>query len=158
MAEKPPQTITEPPPWSTTCWTQSSWKRSPRRLHTRTRLSGLLKLNLDSSENNTRLHCCRVHLKWTADHALRAALWAGVCLGRLAATREASPAARRRLLTVSSLMITLFVTRRKLLMRFAVLIRDVTACLTMTRSVLASVERGLPDLCLSFTLPVARNL
>ena len=59
---------------------------------------------------------------------------------------------------MSVLMFTLFVTRRKLLMRSAVLVRDVNACLTMIRSVLASVERGLPDLCLSFSLPVARNL
>ena len=76
-----------------------------------------------------------------------------MCHGRLAGTREASLALRRRFLTVSSLTWTLAVTCSWPLMRRAV-VCDVTACLTMSRSCLSLVKRGRPDRGRSWTLPV----
>ncbi|GFW98100.1 uncharacterized protein TNCV_2491561 [Trichonephila clavipes] len=53
-------------------------KRSPRSLHTRTRLSSLLRLNLDSSLKTTWFHSAAFQFPRTRHHSKRRLLWVGV--------------------------------------------------------------------------------
>ena len=74
----PPHTITLPPPNRSLSMRHLSAKRSPLLLKTRIRPSWWLKLNLDSSENRTRAHCCRPQRKCRCAHCKRAARWRAV--------------------------------------------------------------------------------
>ncbi|GFV86763.1 uncharacterized protein TNCV_3964931 [Trichonephila clavipes] len=60
------------------CKAKIGLRRSPRDLHTRTRLSSLLKLNLDSSLKTTWLHSAAVLFHRARHHSKRRRRWVGV--------------------------------------------------------------------------------
>ncbi|GFY18221.1 uncharacterized protein TNCV_2046271 [Trichonephila clavipes] len=60
------------------CKAQAGLRRSPRSLHTRTRLSSLLRLNLDSSLKSTWFHSSTVQFPCARHHSKRRHRWVGV--------------------------------------------------------------------------------
>ncbi|GFV82823.1 uncharacterized protein TNCV_4147911 [Trichonephila clavipes] len=60
------------------CKAKAGLRRSPRGLHTRTRWSSLLRLNLDSSLNMTWFHSAAVQLPRARHHSERRRRWVGV--------------------------------------------------------------------------------
>ncbi|GFY23762.1 uncharacterized protein TNCV_1630441 [Trichonephila clavipes] len=58
--------------------TKVGLRRLPRDLHTRTRLSSLPRLNLDSSLNTTWFHSAAVQFPSTWHHSKRRHRWVGV--------------------------------------------------------------------------------
>ncbi|GFW67796.1 uncharacterized protein TNCV_3871271 [Trichonephila clavipes] len=68
------------------CKVNAGLRRSPRGLHKRTRLSSLLKLNLDSSLKTTGFHSAAVQFPRERHHSKRRRQWVGVkgspCNGR----------------------------------------------------------------------------
>ena len=73
-----PHTITLPPPNRSLSMRQLSAKYLPLLLKARIRPSRWQRLNLDSSENRTRAHCCRLQRKCRCGHCKRAARWRAV--------------------------------------------------------------------------------
>ncbi|GFT52933.1 uncharacterized protein TNCV_1460341 [Trichonephila clavipes] len=78
------------------CTAKAGLRRSLRGLHTRTRLSSLLRLNLDSSLKTTRFHSAVVHFPCARHHSKRRRR----CLGVKGSTRNGCrdpkyPSARR---------------------------------------------------------------
>ncbi|GFU79381.1 uncharacterized protein TNCV_871521 [Trichonephila clavipes] len=70
-----PHTITPAVGVVCRCKTKAGLRRSPRSLHTRTRLSPLLRLNLDSSLKTTWSHSAAVQFPWAWHHSKRSYLW-----------------------------------------------------------------------------------
>ncbi|GFV44260.1 uncharacterized protein TNCV_754681 [Trichonephila clavipes] len=60
------------------CKAKAGLRRSPRGLHTRTRLSSLLRLNLDSSLKTTQFHYAAVQFPRSRHHSKRWRRWVGV--------------------------------------------------------------------------------
>ncbi|GFT01746.1 uncharacterized protein TNCV_4205541 [Trichonephila clavipes] len=60
------------------CTAKEGLRRSPRGLHTRIRLSSLLRLNLDSSLKMTWFHFASVQFPRTWHHFKRRCRWEGV--------------------------------------------------------------------------------
>ncbi|GFW84451.1 uncharacterized protein TNCV_3089681 [Trichonephila clavipes] len=60
------------------CKTKAGLRRSPRGLHIRTRLSPLLRLNLDSSLKTTWYHSAAVQFPRAWHHSKRRRRWVGV--------------------------------------------------------------------------------
>ncbi|GFT84964.1 uncharacterized protein TNCV_2507721 [Trichonephila clavipes] len=60
------------------CKAKAGLRRSPRGLHARTRLSSLLRLNLDSSLKTTRFHSAAVQFTRARHHSKRKRRWVGV--------------------------------------------------------------------------------
>ncbi|GFT23136.1 uncharacterized protein TNCV_1858661 [Trichonephila clavipes] len=60
------------------CKPKAGLRRSPRGLHTRTRLSSLLRLNLDSSLKMTWFHFAAVQFARARHHSRRTRQWVGV--------------------------------------------------------------------------------
>ncbi|GFX27746.1 uncharacterized protein TNCV_3662331 [Trichonephila clavipes] len=60
------------------CKANSELRRSPWGLHTRTRLSSLLRLNLDSSLKTTLFHFAAVQFPRACHHSKRRCRWVGV--------------------------------------------------------------------------------
>ncbi|GFX15435.1 uncharacterized protein TNCV_3303641 [Trichonephila clavipes] len=60
------------------CKAKTGLRRSPRGLHTRTRLSSLVRLNLDSSLKITWFHSAAVHFPRAQHHSKRRRRWVGV--------------------------------------------------------------------------------
>ncbi|GFX20977.1 uncharacterized protein TNCV_80321 [Trichonephila clavipes] len=58
--------------------TNAGMRRSPRGLHSRTRLSSLLKLDLDSSLKTTWFHSAAVQFPRERHHSKRRGRWVGV--------------------------------------------------------------------------------
>ncbi|GFU72031.1 uncharacterized protein TNCV_1459251 [Trichonephila clavipes] len=79
------------------CKAKAGLRRSKRRLHTRTRLSSLLKLNLDSSLKTTWFYFAAVLFPHARHHSKRRSRWVGVkgstCNGR----RDSKCPSNRRL-------------------------------------------------------------
>ncbi|GFS93044.1 uncharacterized protein TNCV_532471 [Trichonephila clavipes] len=60
------------------CKAKTGLRRSPRGLHTRTRLPSLLRLNLDSSLKTTWFHFAPVQISHAWHHSKRRRRWVGV--------------------------------------------------------------------------------
>ncbi|GFX42508.1 e3 ubiquitin-protein ligase RNF13 [Trichonephila clavipes] len=70
-----PRTIT---PAVCRCKAKAGLRHSPRGLHTRSRLSSLLRLNLDSSLNTTWFHSAAVQYSRVRHHSKRMRRWGSV--------------------------------------------------------------------------------
>ncbi|GFX42077.1 uncharacterized protein TNCV_2134921 [Trichonephila clavipes] len=78
------------------CKAKARLRRSPRDLHTRTRLSSLLRLNLDSSLKTTWLHSPAVRVPRAWHHSKRRHQWVGVKSSARNGRRDLKcPSARR---------------------------------------------------------------
>ncbi|GFS81681.1 uncharacterized protein TNCV_2706351 [Trichonephila clavipes] len=78
------------------CKAKAGLRRSPRGLHTRTRLSSLLRLNLDSSLKTTWFHSAAVHFPRARHHSKRRRQWVGVKSSTSNGRRDPKyPSARR---------------------------------------------------------------
>ncbi|GFW60942.1 uncharacterized protein TNCV_4871531 [Trichonephila clavipes] len=73
-----PHTITPAVGAMCRCKAKAGLRRSPRGLHTRTRLSSLLRLNLDSSIKTTWFHSAAVQFPRAPHHSKRRRQWVGV--------------------------------------------------------------------------------
>ncbi|GFT93383.1 uncharacterized protein TNCV_337481 [Trichonephila clavipes] len=73
-----PHTITPAVGAVCRCKAKTGLRRSPRGLHTRTRLSSLLRLNLDSSLKTTWFHSAAVQFPRAWHHSKRKRRWVGV--------------------------------------------------------------------------------
>ncbi|GFX22227.1 uncharacterized protein TNCV_2950731 [Trichonephila clavipes] len=73
-----PHTITTAVGAVCSCKAKAGLRRSPRDLHTRTRLSSLLRLNLDSSLKTTWFHSAAVQFPRARHHSKRRRRWVGV--------------------------------------------------------------------------------
>ncbi|GFY12623.1 uncharacterized protein TNCV_2448141 [Trichonephila clavipes] len=73
-----PHTITLAVGAVSRCKANAGLRRSPRGLHTRTRLSSLLRLNLDSSLKTTWFRSAAVQFSREQYHSKRRCLWVGV--------------------------------------------------------------------------------
>ena len=151
----PPQTITDPPPYWLCSRTVASTYRSPCRRHTRIRPSLNDRVNLDSSENRTLAHCCRVQVTCWRAQARRRVLLMADRMGRTAGLRDLRPASRRRLLTVLQLTLTPVVVLRRPLKVDAVVALSRRAPILRWRSCCLVVARGRPERGLSWDNPVA---
>ncbi|GFX70985.1 uncharacterized protein TNCV_1689681 [Trichonephila clavipes] len=60
------------------CKAKAGLRRSPRGLHTRKRLSSLLRLNMDSSLKTTWFHSAAVQFSRARDYSKRRRRWVGV--------------------------------------------------------------------------------
>ncbi|GFV25863.1 uncharacterized protein TNCV_3868311 [Trichonephila clavipes] len=60
------------------CTAKAGLRRSPRGLHTRTQLSPLLRMNLDSSLKTTWFHSAAVQFPRARHHSKRRRRWVGV--------------------------------------------------------------------------------
>ncbi|GFU07481.1 uncharacterized protein TNCV_2224771 [Trichonephila clavipes] len=94
-----PHTITPAVGAVCRCKTKTGLRRSPRGLHTRTRLSSLLRLNLDSSLKTTWFPSAAVHFPRARHHFKRRRRWVGVKGSTRNGPRDPKcPSARRLLL------------------------------------------------------------
>ncbi|GFT60071.1 uncharacterized protein TNCV_2687441 [Trichonephila clavipes] len=73
-----PHTITQAVGAMYRCKSKAGLRRSPRGLYTRTRLSSLLKLNLDSSVRTTWFHSAAIQFPCARYHSKRRRRWVGV--------------------------------------------------------------------------------
>ncbi|GFT08765.1 uncharacterized protein TNCV_663131 [Trichonephila clavipes] len=73
-----PHTITPAVGAVCRCKAKAGLRRSPRGLHTRTRLSSLLRLNLDSSLKTTWFHSAAVQFPHVRHHSKRRRRWVDV--------------------------------------------------------------------------------
>ncbi|GFW87086.1 uncharacterized protein TNCV_1923121 [Trichonephila clavipes] len=73
-----PHTITPAVEAVCRCKAKAGLRHSPRGLHTRTRLSSLLRLNLDSSLKTTWLHYAAVQFPRARHYSKRRRRWVGV--------------------------------------------------------------------------------
>ncbi|GFT00643.1 uncharacterized protein TNCV_141881 [Trichonephila clavipes] len=73
-----PHTITPAVRAVCCCKAKAGLRRSPRGLHTRSRLSSLLRLNLDSSLNRTWFHSAAVQFPRAWHHSKRRRRWVSV--------------------------------------------------------------------------------
>jgi hypothetical protein len=106
--DMPPQTRTDPPPNCTVPTILHGAYLSPGRLYTLTRRSLLTRENLDSSLNKTRLHEAMSQSTCSVANSSRALRCTGVRSGPVAGTYGRSSVYRRRLLTVSWLILVLY--------------------------------------------------
>ncbi|GFT70186.1 uncharacterized protein TNCV_3456471 [Trichonephila clavipes] len=78
------------------CKAKAGLRRSPRGLHTRTRLSSLLRLDLDSSLKKTWFHSTAVRFSCARHHSKRRRRWVGIKSSTRNGRRDPkSPSARR---------------------------------------------------------------
>ncbi|GFX61040.1 uncharacterized protein TNCV_4116912 [Trichonephila clavipes] len=92
----PPHTITSAVGATCRCKAKARLRRSPRDLHTRTRLSSLLRLNLDSSLKTTWFHSAAVLFPRARHHSKRRRRWLGVKGSKCNGHRDPKcPSARR---------------------------------------------------------------
>ncbi|GFU66151.1 uncharacterized protein TNCV_2858241 [Trichonephila clavipes] len=78
LQEMAPHTITPTVGAVHRCKAKAGLRRSPRDLHTRIRLSSLLRLNLDSSLKTTWFHSAAVQFSRKRHHSKRRSRWVGV--------------------------------------------------------------------------------
>ncbi|GFX08258.1 uncharacterized protein TNCV_3267481 [Trichonephila clavipes] len=90
-----PHTITPAVRAVCRCKAKEGLRRSPRCLHTRTLLSALLRLNLDSSLKTTWFHSAAVQFPRARHHSKRRRRWVGVnCSTRNGRRDPKCPSAR----------------------------------------------------------------
>ncbi|GFV50712.1 uncharacterized protein TNCV_2213731 [Trichonephila clavipes] len=92
----PPHTIIPAVGTVCHCKAKAGLRRSPQRTHTRSRLSSLLRLNLDSSLKTTWFHCTAGQFPRARHHSKRRRRWLGVKGSTSNGWREPKcPSARR---------------------------------------------------------------